>query len=109
MQRIKNNPDFTYLNQQVELLKELRNDTTISLNIETREIERKETEKKRLDLENQRRIAKGMKPLETLKAGEDDKKDKSQDKSEDALLKEGGEILVDFMKLGGNTNGIVQK
>ena len=109
MQRIKNNPDFTYLNQQVELLKELRNDTTISLNIETREIERKETEKKRLDLENQRRIAKGMKPLETLKAGEDDKKDKSEDKSEDALLKEGGEILVDFMKLGGNTNGIVQK
>ena len=109
MQRIKNNPDFTYLNQQVELLKELRNDTTISLNIETREIERKETEKKRLDLENQRRIAKGMKPLETLKAGEDDKKDKSEDKSEDALLKEGGEILVDFMKLGGSTNGIVQK
>ena len=109
MQRIKNNPDFTYLNQQVELLKELRNDTTISLNIETREIERKETEKKRLDLENQRRIAKGMKPLETLKAGEDDKKDKSEDKSEDALLKEGGEILVDFMKLVGSTNGIVQK
>ena len=109
MQRIKNNPDFTYLNQQVELLKELRNDTTISLNIETREIERKETEKKRLDLENQRRIAKGMKPLKTLKAGEDDKKDKSEDKSEDALLKEGGEILVDFMKLGGSTNGIVQK
>jgi carboxyl-terminal processing protease len=109
MQRIKNNPDFAYLNQQVELLKELRNDTTISLNIETREIERKETEKKRLDLENQRRIAKGMKPLDSLKSGDDDKKDDSEDKSEDALLKEGGEILVDFMTLSQNTNGIVQK
>lgn len=109
MQRIKNNPDFEYLNQQVELLKELRNDTTISLNIETREIERKETEKKRLDLENQRRIAKGMKPLDSLKSGDKDKKDDSGDKSEDALLKEGGEILVDFMTLNQNTNGIVQK
>lgn len=109
MQRIKNNPDFAYLNQQVELLKELRNDTTISLNIETREIERKETEKKRLDLENQRRIAKGMKPLDSLKSGDEDKKDDSEDKSEDALLKEGGEILVDFMTLSQNTNGIVQK
>lgn len=109
MQRIKNNPDFAYLNQQVELLKELRSDTTISLNIETREIERKETEKRRLDLENQRRIAKGMKPLETLKSSEDDKKEKSEDKSEDALLKEGGEILVDFINLNQNTNGIVQK
>ena len=49
-----------------------------------------------------------MKPLKTLKSGEDDKKDDDEDKQEDALLKEGGEILVDFMKLNKGSR-IVQK
>ncbi len=105
--RILDNPDFTYLNEQVEFLKELRNDTIISLNIETREIERKETEQRRLALENKRRKAKGMELLTELEDADkdDDKDDKKENedseknKSEDALLLEGGEILVDFMKL----------
>lgn len=102
--RIKNNPDFTYLNEQVEFLKELRNDTVISLNIETREIERKQTEQRRLALENKRRKAKGMELLTELKDSSDDeqvvsKDDTKEKKSEDALLIEGGEILVDYLKL----------
>lgn len=108
--RIKNNPDFAYLNQQVELLKELRDDTTISLNIKTREIEREETEQKRLDLENQRRKAKGLKLLKEL-AGDDSEDSEENEESQDALLKEGGEILVDFMNLSMNakSSGLVQK
>jgi carboxyl-terminal processing protease len=106
--RIKNNADFTYLNEQVEFLKELRNDTVISLNIETRKIERKETEARRLALENKRRKAKGMELLTELEEtadedSSDDKEDKDN-KPKDALLLEGGEILVDFMKLSNNAS-----
>lgn len=96
--RIENNPDFEYLNEQVEFLKELRNDTTISLNIDTREKERLETEARRLALENKRRKAKGLKILEKLEDDTDEDSDPNKkDVTEDALLVEGGEILVDFI------------
>ncbi len=97
--RIDTDPDFAYLNEQVLFLKELRGDTTISLNSKTRETERKEMESRRLGLENKRRVAKGLEPLKELSDDEkdDDKSDKEKDSSQDALLHEGGEILVDFM------------
>lgn len=105
--RIQNNPDFTYLNEQVEFLKELRNDTSISLNIETREKERLENEERRLALENKRRIAKGLKPLTKLDDADKDVKGPTPESdedspTEDALLIEGGEILVDFIQLNLN-------
>jgi carboxyl-terminal processing protease len=111
LKRIKSNPDFEYLNEQVEFLKELRSDTSISLNIDTREKERLETEARRLALENKRRKAKGLKLLDKLEdqseedASEDPEK---KDATEDALLVEGGEILVDFMKAKPN-NAITKK
>ncbi len=99
--RIDNDPDFAYLNEQVVFLKELRGDTTISLNSKTRETERKAMESRRLGLENKRRIAKGLEPLKELTEDSDEKsgddEDKEKDSSQDALLHEGGEILVDFM------------
>lgn len=100
LERIQNNPDFEYLNEQVKFLKELRNDTSISLNIDTREEERLENEERRLALENKRRKAKGLKLLEKLDDDSDEDKSKDpeeKDATEDALLVEGGEILVDFM------------
>lgn len=98
--RIKNNPDFNYLNEQVEFLKELRNDTSISLNIKTREKEREDMEARRLALENKRRKAKGLSLLEHLEEESDEPSMEETDKkdaTEDALLVEGGEILIDFM------------
>lgn len=109
-QRIKNNPDFEYLNEQVEFLKELRNDTSISLNIDTREKERLETEARRLALENKRRKAKGLKQLDKLEEQDEDESTQDPDKkdaTEDALLIEGGEILVDFMN--STANAITKK
>ena len=103
-QRISTNPDFAYLNEQVVFLKKLRDDTTISLNSKTRESERKDMEQRRLSLENKRRAAKGLEPLKELSddvadthSAEGDQ-DKEKDKAVDALLQEGGEILVDFMR-----------
>lgn len=104
-QRIKNNPDFNYLNKQVDFLQELRDDTVISLSETIREQEREATEKRRLDLENERRIAKGLKPLKELEDEESEESDlpsdeKDEDSEEDdALLIEGGEILVDYIHL----------
>ena len=109
-QRIKNNPDFEYLNEQVEFLKELRNDTSISLNIDTREKERLETEARRLALENKRRKAKGLKLLDKLEEQTDEESEPESDKkdaTEDALLIEGGEILVDF--INSSVNAITKK
>ncbi|MFT5593652.1 MAG: carboxyl-terminal processing protease [Oceanicoccus sp.] len=109
--RIKNNPDFEYLNEQVEFLKELRSDTSISLNIDTREKERLETEARRLAFENKRRKAKGLKLLDKLEEQNDEESANDSDKkdaTEDALLIEGGEILVDFMKVKPS-NAITKK
>lgn len=110
LQRIKDNPDFNYLNEQVKFLKELRDDTRISLNIDTREKERLETENRRLALENKRRKAKGLEPLEKLEDDIDEIESadtEKEDATEDALLIEGGEILVDFMNM--STNALSKK
>jgi len=107
-QRISNNPDFAYLNEQVVFLKELRGDTTISLNSKTREFERKDMEQRRLGLENKRRAAKGQEPLKELTDDVADtdpaKTDKDKETAVDALLHEGGEILVDFMLTQPNSS-----
>ncbi|WP_396586292.1 carboxy terminal-processing peptidase [Bermanella sp. R86510] len=116
--RVKDNPDFIYLNKQSEFLKELRNDTIVSLNIQTREKERNKTKEKRLQLENERRLAKGMEPLDDIdedeagpsseqeteneESSEDGEQTADTDEEEttaDALLEEGGHILVDYIKL----------
>jgi len=114
-QRVKNHPDFNYLNKQVEFLKELRDDTVISLNEKMREDERKKTEQRRLDLENERRIAKGLKPLKELEDNLDDEgeadtvaEEKKDTEEDDALLQEGGEILVDFIQLS-NAEKVAKK
>lgn len=64
--RIKNNPDFLYLNKQKELIEELRQQTQISLNEKVRKTERDKNDKKRLSIENERRKAKDMPLLSSL-------------------------------------------
>lgn len=99
-QRVEKNPDFLYLNDQIKFLKELRDDTSISLNIKTREKERKNNEDRRLSLENKRRIAKGLTPLTELSDDQEETETTDKkDKNEDALLVEGGEIMVDYINL----------
>lgn len=64
--RIKNNPDFLYLNKQKELIEELRKHTQISLNEKVRKAEREQHDNKRLTIENERRKAKKMPLLTSL-------------------------------------------
>lgn len=116
-ERVKDNPDFLYLNKQKELIKELREQTQISLNEKTRKLERERNDQKRLSIENERRKAKGLPLLSSLdeldaedeaeEAAEDgketDDKDgtKKEDKKaeDDALLVESAHILLDYTDL----------
>ena len=103
--RSRTSPDFRYLVERVEEQKLLQKKTNISLRESVREKERKETEQRRLDMENQRRLAKGETPLasvedlkkldEEIEEGGDPKKPDEPD----PLLEESAELLCDYISL----------
>lgn len=103
--RIKTNPDFLFLKEQKTIANELRQQTLISLNEETRRQERENNQKRRLELENNRRSAKNLPQLESW----DDETENSESETaeaanqdagdeQDALLVEAGNILSDFIE-----------
>lgn len=106
-ERLVQDPEFVYINQQSKLYKEAANKPFVSLNIGERKAQQADTEKQLLSIENQRRKAQG-KPLyenyEAFKtAVEKENEAKSQDQSkdlkplEDPYVMESGHILADFM------------
>ncbi|MDK2777486.1 MAG: carboxy terminal-processing peptidase [Pseudomonadota bacterium] len=104
--RIKDNPDFRFLQEQKNLIEELREQTRVSLNEKVREQERKANDDKRLALENERRKAKGMPLLTSLddeETAEEDvataEKEEKANPQDDALLMEAGHILVDYIEV----------
>ena len=106
-QREKTDPDFIYFHQQIALSEEMRKHKQLSLNEAVRKKEIDDDKAKRLDMENQRRIAKGEKPLTKLDDDDTDaaqaaaeKQDKkNKDKDFDAFLHEAGHVLVDAMPI----------
>ena len=64
--RAERDPEFAYLNELVRRSQEQSARTTISLNEEQRRREKAEDERWRIDLENQRRVARGKEPIETM-------------------------------------------
>jgi carboxyl-terminal processing protease len=115
--RVATDADFEYMRALATKTRENRQLTHVSLNREVRAAEQAREEAWRLELENTLRRAKGEKPLASLEELEDlgvsmvdgeeadladlpeasDKKD--EDPSSDALLRESGNILVDFITL----------
>ncbi|CBL44617.1 Periplasmic tail-specific protease [gamma proteobacterium HdN1] len=91
-QRIRANPDFMYLNEQVKLLDEARAAKTVSLNEKTREAEQTKLDSQRLKLENDRRKGKHETPFKTVA----DMK-KAAEKDEADALTDHGAIKVDFV------------
>jgi carboxyl-terminal processing protease len=85
----------------LEHIEKMRDKTRISLNKQNREQEQKQAQKTRLDLENRRRAAKGLSPVENLDEIEEDDSDKKEDKKaqDDPVLIEGSNILVDLMAI----------
>ncbi len=102
-ERIKDNPDFAYLNAQKTLLDEYKDKTRVSLNRNTRQAERAQRESRQLEIENRLRQAKGQQQVASLDALEEEQEQErlAEHKpaaDEDAGLVESGEILVDLIQ-----------
>lgn len=122
-QRSAHNPDFIFLQDQIELAQETREITALPLNENSRIALRDAQKQKALDIENKRRKAKGEEVLSSLEPdtehsdddsdplaanadGNDiDQKDKAEieieieeeDFTDDVLLMEAGHVLVDAL------------
>ncbi len=110
-QRIARDPDYSFLLQELALIESRRNIHEISLNAKTRENEKLENERQLMDIENQRRHAKGLEALATLEDWKTYRDEQAKlepelngdgmelANPEDILLKEAGNILVDQIEL----------
>lgn len=108
-ERMAQDPDFVFLNKQSAMFKEAAAKKEVSLRLATRQEEQKQMEKRALEMENQKRTAKGEKPyanyaaLKAANGGDDDENatpkedDKEINPKEDPYLMEAGHILVDFI------------
>lgn len=100
-QRTAHDPDFLFTRASIDLSKQLMAETTVSLNEAKRRARQADIEAKQLKLENDRRVAKGEKPLAAL-AKEDEDALPVEDKGtpeDDAYLSESGHILIDYLGL----------
>ncbi len=101
-ERVKTDPDFMYVEEQIALADDMRKQTELPLNEAVRKKEIDDDKAKRLEMENQRRSAKGEKPLAKLDdddASAANNSDKKKDKEPDAFLREAGRVLVDAMPI----------
>jgi carboxyl-terminal processing protease len=115
--RVRHDPDFVYLQGELDLLRQRNAQNTVSLSEEVRIVERQRQREAALQLENARRGAKGMTPLASVDELEDDEQDpesadtqgdaaapEDSDETEedmpDILLTESGNILLDAIQLG---------
>lgn len=101
--RIANDPDFTFMNQQVERSREQRQQTQVPLNISEVRALRDEVEQWQIDTENQRRMAKDEAPIRQLSELDDllpkDSQGRTINPEAESILKETAEIMVDFIDL----------
>jgi carboxyl-terminal processing protease len=71
VERAKDDPNFQYQMNLIRDAEEISSRKTLSLNLETRRNERKEQLERRLQLENERRVALQLEPLESLEDMDD--------------------------------------
>ncbi|MDP9064824.1 MAG: carboxy terminal-processing peptidase [Pseudomonadota bacterium] len=88
-ERTANSADFRYLHDDITALETMRSQKTLSLNLRTREAERKRFESERLERENAWRAAHDVKPAKSL----DEIKD---DAAAGILLDEAAQIAADL-------------
>lgn len=109
-ERMKTDPDFIFLKQQASLYEELSNKKLVSLRLATRQQEQQKIEQRTLEMENQKRKAKGQKiyanyaeyKAKELKKDDEDApeepKKKELEPEKDPYLMESGKIMSDFIQ-----------
>ncbi len=104
--RIGQDPDLNFIADSYDLAQENRDQEELSLNIKQRKQEKKDRENTLLVLENKRRVAKGEEPFKTFEDLKDHDSKENEEavasveiNTDDALLKESGQILADFITL----------
>lgn len=111
-QRASANPDFVFLEDQLALLEDNDNIIELPLTLEARQALRDQQEHQALQIENKRRVAKGLTPLASLDTRDDSEHDGSDSNTssgdttetadlldDDVLLQETGQILADYLHL----------
>jgi carboxyl-terminal processing protease len=93
-ERIATDPDFRLLLGDLDSFEKVRTQKKLSLNLKTRIAEREQLEKERMARENERRTARGLKPLNTLA-------DLNGAEPPDAVLAETTEIAADLTGMKG--------
>ena len=93
-ERIAADPDFRLLLADLDSFEKVRTQKKLSLNLKTRVAEREQLEKERMARENDRRTARGLKPLNTLA-------DLNGAEPPDAVLAETTEIAADLSGMKG--------
>ena len=116
-ERVANDPDFEYLHALMERSREASKKTEISLNEAVRVKEKKDDDAWRLALENKLRAAKGQPPLKTVEeldakldadeAADDDGEGK-KNPEDDAMLREGAYVLIDYVNTTRQVASIAQ-
>jgi carboxyl-terminal processing protease len=89
-ERTAGSADFKYLREDIAALDAMRSQKTLSLNIKTREAERKRNEDQRLERENAWRAAHDVKPVASLEEIKDDA-------TAGILLDEASQIAADLV------------
>lgn len=103
--RIAKDPDFVYLNDQLQMLKKNRSITRLSLNEAQRRAQRDQDRAQQLTIENKRRQAKGLEPLATLDEDEAEDELAAADdtqtgiKDNDPVLTEAAHVLADTLQI----------
>lgn len=108
-ERMAQDPDFIFLNKQSAMFKETAAKKEVSLRLATRQEEQKQMEKRVLEMENQKRTAKGEEvyadyaALKAANGGDEDEDtpvteaEREIKPLEDPYLMEAGHVLADFI------------
>ena len=91
-ERSKEDPNFNYLTQFIEDDRETRSRKSVSLNIESRRAERESQMERALELENERRAALSLEPIDSLE-------DLQEDDRPDIQLDQAAGIVTDLALL----------
>jgi carboxyl-terminal processing protease len=90
--RMSADPDMRYLVADIQALDDLRSQRAVNLNLQARKDAREHRRLEQLARENQRRVARGLEPVESLDEIDDEEQP-------DVLLDQAAEIMTDLIGL----------